>query len=165
MGTALTDQHIKLLRRNTNQIIICYDSDSAGLNAANRAANMLHEQDFVIKVALMPDKLDPDDYIKKYGEKSFVSEVIGDSLTYMAFKIHYLRLGKNLNNEGDRIQYIEEVLKEISRLSNAVERDHYLRQLSSEFSLSLDALEQQQRKFFSMNERRGRCSNLRFKSH
>ena len=153
MGTALTDQHLKLLRRNTNQIIICYDSDSAGLNAANRAANMLHEQDFVIKVALMPDKLDPDDYIKKYGEKSFVSEVIGNSLTYMAFKLHYLRLGKNLNNEGDRIQYIEEVLREISRLSNAVERDHYLRQLSSEFSLSLDALEQQQRQIF-FNERK-----------
>ncbi len=153
MGTALTDQHLKLLKRNTNQIIICYDSDSAGINAANRAANMLYEQDFVIKVALMPDKLDPDDYIKKYGEKSFVSEVIGNSLTYMAFKLHYLRLGKNLNNEGDRIQYIEEVLREISQLSNAVERDHYLRQLSSEFSLSLDALEQQQRQIF-FNERK-----------
>ena len=153
MGTALTDQHIKLLKRNTNQIIICYDSDSAGLNAANRAANMLQENGFSVKVALMPDNLDPDDYIKKYGEKSFVSQVIGDSLTYMAFKLHFLRLGKKLNNEGDRIQYIEEVLKEISRLANAVERDHYLRQLSSEFSLSLDALEQQQRQVF-FNERK-----------
>ena len=153
MGTALTDQHVKLLKRNTNQIIICYDSDSAGLNAANRASNMLQEQGFIVKVALMPDNLDPDDYIRKYGEESFVSQVIGDSLTYMAFKLHFLRLGKKLNNEGDRIQYIEEVLKEISRLSNAVERDHYLRQLSSEFSLSLDALEKQQRQVF-FNERK-----------
>lgn len=155
MGTALTDQHIKLLKRSTNQIIICYDSDSAGLNAANRAANMLQEQGFYIKVALMPDNLDPDDYIKKYGEKSFVSAVIGDSLTYMAFKLHFLRIGKNLNNEGDRIQYIEEVLKEISRLSNAVERDFYLRQLSSEFSLSLDALEKQQRQVFYSEQKKG----------
>lgn len=153
MGTALTDQHVKLLKRNTNQIIICYDSDSAGLNAANRAANMLQEQGFIVKVAIMPDKLDPDDYIRKYGEKSFVSQVIGDSLTYMAFKLYFLRLGKNLNNEGDRIQYIEEVLKEISRLSNAVERDYYLRQISSEFSLSLEALEKQQRQVF-FNERK-----------
>ena len=155
MGTALTDQHIKLLKRNTNQIIICYDSDSAGLNAANRAANMLQEQGFGVKVALMPDNLDPDDYIKKYGEKSFVSQVIGDSLTYMAFKLHFLRIGKKLNNEGDRIQYIEEVLKEISRLSNAVERDYYLRQLSSEFSLSLDALENQQRQVFFSERKKG----------
>ncbi|MGE7759224.1 DNA primase [Peribacillus sp. NPDC097895] len=155
MGTALTDQHIQLLKRNTDQILICYDSDSAGLNAANRAVNMLQEHDFSVKVALMPDNLDPDDYIKEFGEKSFVSEVIGASLTYMAFKMHYLRRGKNVNNEGDRIQYIEEVLKEISRLPNAVERDHYLRQLSSEFSLSLDALEQQQRQVFFTERKKG----------
>lgn len=148
MGTALTEQHMQLLKRNTNQVVICYDSDSAGLNAANRAANLLIEKGFQIKVSLMPDNLDPDDYIKKYGEKSFVSEVIGGSLSYMAFKLHYLRQGKNLNNESDRIQYIEEVLTEISHLSNAVERDLYLRQLSNEFSLSLDALEKQQRQIF-----------------
>ncbi|MFS0764989.1 MULTISPECIES: DNA primase [Peribacillus] len=155
MGTALTDQHIQLLKRNTDQILICYDSDSAGLNAANRAVNMLQDHEFTVKVALMPDNLDPDDYIKEFGEKSFVSEVIGASLTYMAFKMHYLRRGKNVNNEGDRIQYIEEVLKEISRLPNAVERDHYLRQLSSEFSLSLDALEQQQRQVFFTERKKG----------
>ncbi|AOH55740.1 DNA primase [Peribacillus muralis] len=155
MGTALTEQHIQLLKRNTDQILICYDSDSAGLNAANRAVNMLQEHDFSVKVSLMPDNLDPDDYIKEFGEKSFVSEVIGASLTYMAFKMHYLRRGKNVNNEGDRIQYIEEVLKEISRLPNAVERDHYLRQISSEFSLSLDALEQQQRQVFFTERKKG----------
>ncbi|MED4688310.1 DNA primase [Peribacillus frigoritolerans] len=155
MGTALTDQHIQLLKRNTDQILICYDSDSAGLNAANRAVNMLQDHEFSVKVALMPDNLDPDDYIKEFGEKSFVSEVIGASLTFMAFKMHYLRRGKNVNNEGDRIQYIEEVLKEISRLPNAVERDHYLRQLSSEFSLSLDALEQQQRQVFFTERKKG----------
>ncbi|MGE7587390.1 DNA primase [Peribacillus sp. NPDC101480] len=155
MGTALTDQHIQLLKRNTDQILICYDSDSAGLNAANRAVNMLQDHEFSVKVALMPDNLDPDDYIKEFGEKSFVSEVIGASLTYMAFKMHYLRRGKNVNNEGDRIQYIEEVLKEVSRLPNAVERDHYLRQLSSEFSLSLDALEQQQRQVFFTERKKG----------
>ncbi|WP_110926896.1 DNA primase [Bacillus massiliglaciei] len=155
MGTALTDQHIQLLKRNTDQIVICYDSDSAGLNAANRAASMLQEHGFHLKVALMPDKLDPDDYIRKYGEKSFVSDVIGGSLTYMAFKMHYLRLGKNLNNEGDRIPYIEAVLKEISHLPSAVERDHYLRQLASEFSLSLEALEQQQRQTFFSERKKG----------
>ena len=155
MGTALTDQHVQLLKRNTDHIIICYDSDSAGLNAANRAVNMVQENGFSVKVALMPDKMDPDDYIKEYGEKSFVSEVIGASLTYMAFKMHYLRIGKNVNNEGDRIQYIEEVLKEISHLPNAVERDFYLRQLSSEFSLSLDALEQQQRQVFFSERKKG----------
>jgi DNA primase len=158
MGTSLTEDHIQLLKRNTNNILICYDSDSAGLAASNRAAIMLNGAGFHVKVALMPDNLDPDDYIKKYGEKSFVSEVIGASLTYMAFKMQFLRRGKNLNNEGDRIQYIEEILKEISQLSNAVERDHYLRQLSSEFSLSLEALEQQQRQVFFSERKKGKIA-------
>ncbi|WP_409301732.1 DNA primase [Peribacillus sp. SCS-155] len=158
MGTSLTEEHIQMLKRNTNQVLICYDSDSAGISASNRAAEMLHSAGFHIKVALMPEQQDPDDYIKKYGEKSFISEVIGASLTYMAFKMQYLRRGKNLNNEGDRIQYIEEVLKEISHLPNAIERDHYLRQLSTEFSLSLDALEQQQRQTFFAERKKGHIS-------
>ncbi|PLT34674.1 DNA primase [Bacillus sp. V5-8f] len=158
MGTSLTDLHLGLIKRNTDNVLICYDSDSAGLAAANRAANMLVEAGFQVKASIMPDGLDPDDYIKKYGEKSFVSDVIGSSLTYMAFKMQYLRKGKNLNNEGERIQYIEEVLREISHLPNAVERDHYLRQLSSEFSLSLDALEQQQRKIFFAEKKKGNFS-------
>lgn len=155
MGTSLTDQHIQLIKRNTENVLISYDSDSAGLAAANRAANMLNEAGLHVKAALMPDNLDPDDYIKKYGEKSFVSDVIGASLTYMAFKMQFLRKGKNLNNEGDRIQYIEEILKEVSHLPNAVERDHYLRQISSEFSLSLDALENQQRQIFFAERKKG----------
>ncbi|MDQ0218276.1 DNA primase [Peribacillus cavernae] len=162
MGTSLTDQHIQLIKRNTENVLICYDSDSAGLAAANRASNMLNEAGLHVKAALMPDNLDPDDYIQKYGEKSFVSDVIGSSLTYMAFKLQYLRKGKNVNNEGDRIQYIEEVLKEISHLPNAVERDHYLRQISSEFSLSLDALEKQQRQIFFAERRKGNVGQPSF---
>ncbi len=96
-------KHIQLLKRNTDQIlIVLHDSDSAGLNAANRAVNMLQDHEFSVKVALMPDNLDPDDYIKGIRvKKSFVSEVIGASLTCMAFKMHYLRRGKNVNNSKE----------------------------------------------------------------
>jgi DNA primase len=61
----------------------------------------------------------------------------------MSFKFLYYRRGKNLQDEGDRLAYIEQVLKEISQLTKAVERDLYLRQIASEFSLSLEALNQQ----------------------
>ncbi|MEW8986673.1 MAG: DnaB-like helicase N-terminal domain-containing protein, partial [Bacillus sp. (in: firmicutes)] len=65
------------------------------------------------------------------------------SVTFMSFKIRYFRRGKNLQHEGERLLYIEEVLREISKLEKAVERDIYLRQIADEFSLSLDALIQQ----------------------
>lgn len=144
MGTSLTEEHISLLKRNVQTVTICYDSDKAGIEAAFRASNMLAKSGLGVKVALMPDGMDPDDFIKSFGEEKFRNDVIGSSSTHMAFKLLYYRRGKNLQNEGDRLQYIEEVMSEISGLDNAVEKDLYLRQIASEFSLSLDALIQQQ---------------------
>jgi DNA primase len=70
----------------------------------------------------------------------------------MSFKFIYFRRGKNLQHEGDRLVYIEQVLKEISRLKSAVEKDLYLRQLASEFSISLDALLQQQQRYSNQSD-------------
>lgn len=155
MGTSLTEEHIQIIKRNCNEVLICFDSDNAGIEAANRASNMFLQEGMTIKVAYMPDGLDPDEYIKKYGPQSFMQEVIGNSLTYLAFKMRYLRKGRNLNNEGDKIEYIEDVLKEINKLPSPVEREHYLRQISSEFSLSLEALQAQQKKFYFAEKKRG----------
>jgi DNA primase len=154
MGTALTEEHISLLRQNVHSITICYDSDNAGIEAAFRAGNLLTNAGFQIKVAMMSDGLDPDEYIKRYGSEKFRIEVIDASMTWMAFKFLYFRRGKNLQNEGDRLTYIEEIIKEISKLTKAVERDHYLRQIAAEFSLSLDALQQQQKQIFFAEKRK-----------
>jgi DNA primase len=143
MGTSLTEQQIGLLKRLTDSVIICYDGDSAGVEAAFRAGNLLHNHQLNIRVATIPEQLDPDDYISKYGPTKFQQDVIGASLTFMAFKLRYYKLNKNLNDEGDRLKYIEDILKEITQLSKAVEKDYYLRYLADEFQLSLDALQQQ----------------------
>jgi DNA primase len=143
MGTSLTEDHVAQLRQLVQTVTICYDPDHAGIEAAYRAGNMLTKAGLAVKVAMLPNGLDPDDYVKQNGSDKFRNEVIGSTITWMAFKLRYLRRGKNLQNEGDRLLYIEEVLKEIGKLSSAVEVDHYLRQLASEFSLSLDALKQQ----------------------
>lgn len=88
---------------------------------------MLSKAGVSVRVAMMPDGMDPDDFIKVHGEDKFRNEIIGSSATLMAFKLIYHRRGKNLQNEGDRLQYIEEVLKEISALDKAVEKDLYLK--------------------------------------
>ncbi len=155
MGTSLTDEHVKIIRRNVESVVICYDSDNAGLDAALRASTMLTQAGCYVRVATMPNGMDPDDYINKYGAEKFKNDVIGASHTLMAFKMQYLRRGKNLQDEGERIRYIEDVLKEISSLEKAVEIDHYLRQLSSEFSISLDALKTQQLQY-NKSERKNR---------
>jgi len=144
LGTSLTQEHAARIRRISDAVIICYDSDDAGKTAALKAAELLEQTGCFVKIASLPDGYDPDDYIQKYGGKKFSDDVISQSVTVMAFKMLEMRRGKNLQDEGERLQYIKEVLEEISLLPNAVERDHYLRQLADEFSLSLDALKKQQ---------------------
>lgn len=143
LGTALTDEQAKLIRRNAETVVLCYDSDQAGLKATYRSISILEKIGCYVKVAKLPDGLDPDDYIQQHGSDKFRSDVIGGSVTTMTFKMNYLRKGLDLNDEGNRIKYIEDVLSEISRLPKAIERDHYIRLLSNEFSLSLDALKQE----------------------
>jgi DNA primase len=147
MGTSLTDEHVSILKKNAQSVTICYDSDSAGIDAAFRAGNLLQKANCQVRVAMMPDGMDPDEYVKQYGEEKFQSEVIGASLTLMSFKLLYYRKGKNMQDEGDRLLYIEEVLKEIAHLDKVVEKDLYLRQLADEFTLSLSALKDQERQY------------------
>lgn len=153
LGTSLTEDHAAILKRNVQSVTICYDSDRAGVEAAFRASEILSKQGCAVKISQMPDGMDPDDYISKFGNESFLKDIIGASLTVMAFKIQYYRRGKNLRDEGERMIYIEEIIKEIARLPKAVERDHYLRQIASEFNLSLDALKQQQTQTFKQLQR------------
>ncbi|MCD4840008.1 DNA primase [Neobacillus sedimentimangrovi] len=154
MGTSLTDEHIAILRQNVHSITICYDSDNAGIEAAFRAGNLLDDAGFQVKVAIMPDGFDPDEYIKTFGPEKFRKDVIDASYTWMGFKFLYFRRGKNLQNEGDRLSYIEQIIKEISKLTKVVEKDHYLRQLATEFSLSLDSLKQQEKQIYFTEKRK-----------
>jgi DNA primase len=143
MGTALTEEHARILRRNVDTVIICYDGDASGIEATFRAAKLLADAGCHVKVATIPDGLDPDEYIRKYGAARFQRDIIDASSSLMTFKMMYFRKGKNLQNENDKIRYIEEVLREISKLPNPIEWDYYLRQLADEFSLSLSALQEQ----------------------
>ena len=154
LGTALTDVHVKMLRRNVDKVILCYDADDAGQNATFKNAKVLEEAGLQVRVARLPEGYDPDDYIQKHGPEQFNQNVISQSMTLMAFKFQYLRRGKNLLDEGERMDYIHTVLKEISQLTRAVERDHYLRQLAEEFSLSLEALKQEQVQIFKVQKRK-----------
>ncbi|MFD1705432.1 DNA primase [Siminovitchia sediminis] len=156
MGTSLTQDHVQLLKRLTDTIILCFDSDQAGLEASNRAGAMLAEQGLEVKAALLPQGMDPDDYIQKYGSGKFQKDIIGNALAWTAFKLHYYRTGKNMQNEGEKLKFIEEAMFELSQLSNPIERELYTRQIAEEFSISLEVLEKQQKQLVQVQEKRNR---------
>ncbi|WP_099158532.1 DNA primase [Virgibacillus ndiopensis] len=140
LGTALTESQAKLLRRYVDTVVLCYDSDKAGTEATYKAANLLRQVGCQVKIARLDDGMDPDEYIKTYGPDAFNDKVIRASGTYMSFYMRYLKKDYNLNLEGDRIQYVENVLTELARIDSSVEREYYLKELSNEYNLSMDTL-------------------------
>jgi DNA primase len=146
LGTSLTEDHAKILRRNAEQVTLCYDADDAGQAAAFRGLDVLIKSGCAVKVATMPDRLDPDEYIQKHGPEQFQLEVVGGAVSFTAFKLQHLRRQFDLTDEQSKLNYVREAVTIISDLPHPIERDHYLRRISEEFQLSLDALKQEQKR-------------------
>jgi len=143
MGTSLTEEHIALLKTNVNTVTICYDGDSAGVEAAFRAGNLIQKHGLTVKVTMLPEQLDPDDFVNKYGPSRLYDEIFLASMTFMSFKMIYYKRNKRLSDEADKLTYMNEVLNELGQIQNAVEVDVYLRQLADEFAISLEAIKTQ----------------------
>src|SRR5699024_6766071 len=85
LGTALTEMQAKLLKRYVDTVIVCFDSDDAGTEAAYKAASLLRNTGCYVKIANVKDGLDPDAYINQYGADDFNDKVIQASETFMGF--------------------------------------------------------------------------------
>ncbi|WP_431029763.1 DNA primase [Lysinibacillus sp. LZ02] len=147
MGTSLTPQHVQKLKRLAEQITICYDGDNAGVEGAKRAAEILHAEKIKVEVAILPDKMDPDDYINQYGAESFTNQILEKPYAYIAFMMMHARRGKNFQFENDTFQYIHEVLEHLVGKTSPIERDLYINQLAKETNITKQAIEAEYRKF------------------
>nr|WP_315529853.1 DNA primase [Carnobacterium maltaromaticum] len=149
MGTSLTNEQIHMLDRVTDRVLIAYDGDNAGIEATKRGVDLLTtETAFDVEVVSFTEGLDPDDFIKKYGASAFVELLAHGRDTLFAFKMRYHRKGLNLQNENERLSYLDLILTDMLTITSAVEREMYLKQLSSEFDISLDSLNEQYQQLF-----------------
>ncbi|MBD7983129.1 DNA primase [Sporosarcina sp. Sa2YVA2] len=146
MGTSLSDTHLTKLKRIANQLIICCDGDNAGWEAARRFAILADQKGLDAQIALLPEKIDPDDYISTYGGEAFATKIIGSPHSYMSFTLAYYKRSKNLSHENDVLQYIHEVMEELASKVSPVERDLLIRQLNAETGISAEALKEQHTK-------------------
>lgn len=146
MGTSLTSQHITKLKRLVQQVTVCYDGDNAGFEAAKRAAQMLHEEQLKVEVSVLPDKLDPDEFIRANGAEVFKDQIIDKPHAYIAFMMMHAKRGKNFQFENDTLQYIQEVLETLKGNTSPTERDLYIRQIAAETNISPEAISAQLRK-------------------
>jgi DNA primase len=121
LGTAFTPEQAKLLSRFTKKVVINYDGDSAGMKAARRAIEHLLPQDFEIKVLVLPDDKDPDDFIRQNGTEAY-NEARGKAFPYLQFVLDSSMRDRNLAVPKQKAEAIEEVLTVLPSIRNAIQK-------------------------------------------
>ena len=140
MGTSLTKEQAKLIKSVSPSLIIAYDGDSAGLKAADHAIPVLEKEGLKVEVLTIPEKMDPDDFIKSYGPEAY-EKLFGEYTEDMyQFRYRYYRMGKNLSNANDLKEYKKAVMQMI-QLSDPSIRAYYIQRLSTEFNIPMSELD------------------------
>lgn len=140
MGTAMTHEQVLLLKRLSNDIVLCFDGDDAGRHATIVNGEELDKNGFSVRVVELSGGDDPDTYILKYGAESF-QNLVQSAITYHDFRIKNLKNGKNLNSDEEKAEYVHEVLKEASQIKDEIRREIILKNLAIEFHLSYNTLD------------------------
>lgn len=144
MGTSLTNKQIQKIKQLTHNVLICYDGDKAGIEASERARmELINDSSLQINLMWLPDKQDPDEYIKEHGKGSFKKLIDSSQLSNMQFIMKYLKQSFNLQKETDKLRYIELILPEIAKLSSKVEQNIYLKDLANDTDVELTILTEQ----------------------
>ncbi|MBY9076923.1 DNA primase [Paenibacillus sp. HN-1] len=142
MGTSLTENHVSMMKALADEIIICYDGDRAGQAAAMKAIPMLEGVGLRAKVAVLPNGLDPDEFVSRYGGERFREQIVESAVSTVKFKLIYLKKNHILLEEDGKIAYVKEALQIIASLHSSTEREVYLKEIASELELSYDSLKQ-----------------------
>lgn len=139
LGTALTPQHARLIKRYTDKVIVCYDGDQAGVKATLRSLDILANEDLMVRVATLPDGQDPDEYIKEKGIDA-LKNLIGQAVHWIDYKIKTCAKDKNLSDRNEKSIFIKDALSIISSLNNESEKQIYLDMVKSMSGMPIDIL-------------------------
>jgi DNA primase len=152
LGTALTDNQVKLMKKYSKEFYISYDSDNAGLKAAIKAVNVLKSQDLNSKVIIFPEKMDPDDFVTKFGGARF-NDRMNKALEYFDYLDYYLNLSYDTRQDKGKLGYIKEMNIYLQHVKNAVEKELYIEKISQKLGISKESIlmefKNNQRKIFN----------------
>lgn len=136
MGTAVTNEQADLLKRLSTNIFLCFDGDSAGNMATMSCANELTKVGITPKVIRLPENLDPDEYIKKYGSDNF-NDYLDNPKSLIDYKMDYYKNNTNFNDSIEVSKYIKDVVSELDEITDPVVREIIIKKLSDETDVSV----------------------------
>lgn len=161
MGTALTEEHARMLGRYTKELVLCYDNDAAGEDATQRAIALLKKSELSVRVLRLPKrqlpdgtmgKQDADDYIKNFGPGAFEG-LMDQSANSAEYRLNVVRAQFDLDRDDQRAAYLQAAAEVIVGLPSPVEREVYAGRCAGEAKVSKDAVLQE---VDSLRRKRGR---------
>src|SRR5258707_975835 len=132
LGTALTPEQAKLIARFARKVVVNYDGDRAGVQAAKRAIETILAEDLEVKVLVLPDNADPDDFIRKYGAAEYQKRR-GEAQPHIQFVIDQAVRDRNLHSPADKAAAVEEALPFVRAVRSRIQKREY-------FDITMDAL-------------------------
>lgn len=141
MGTALTKEQVDIIKKYTNRVIICYDGDKPGIEAANRAIALLEARNLDVRVVILKDGLDPDDYINKYSIEDFQNEINNNQIDKLEFKYIYMKLSIDFTKMLEIEKFKKSVFDLIKNTSNTI-IETYIKRLSYDIDVSNESVRQ-----------------------
>ncbi len=141
MGTQLTVEQARLLKRYVNKVVVSYDGDLAGQSATVRSLDIFADEGFEIKVLKLPNKMDPDEVVKEKGVDYYL-ELVEQAMPLIDYKLHILKEGKNLKDVSDKRKFISQALDLIRTVKDTFMQEELLKKLRDLTDISYQSLKQ-----------------------
>lgn len=142
MGTALTQEQAKMIKRFCNKVYICYDGDAPGQAATIRGLDILKDNGLDVMVVSLPDGYDPDDVIKVHGKQGY-QKLLDEALPLVEFKIKALKNKFDMSSLDGRAKYLNEAIGVLTSLKDSVEREFYVPMVSEISMINANFIKQQ----------------------
>ncbi len=133
-GTSLSEEHAALLKRYTPEVVIVFDGDASGLQAAQRGLHRLIGEEIRVRIALMPKGDDPDSYVKQNGADAF-NELIDKAINLIEFQIQSAIQKKNIRRPDVKTQVVKDISAILVNIKNRVERTEYVKYAVKELEI------------------------------
>lgn len=138
-GTALTEEHARLIRRYTSRVYLCYDADTAGINAAVRGGEILFQQLLEVEALILPAGEDPDSFVKANGKEAFLA-LLKEAKDYLAFRLSILNRKYDLQKAAERSRAVAEALEMLLPMQDAIRSGFYLEKIAEQLQVPATTL-------------------------
>jgi len=159
LGTALTSMQGRLLKKYADEVILSYDSDSAGQKATERGLEILNRVGCQAKILQIPDGKDPDEFIRKNGPEKF-KMLIDRAISVLEYKINVLKNTYSSGSEEDRLNFLNGVAELLTERDNFLEREIVIMKISEDYGISADALHAEVDRRLKQKQRREKTTEF-----